>query len=290
MDLRVETQHYVFKMHVSEDPTIHSVSIHVGDDKKPCLLLNITTPSSHDEVNERFTDVYNNTCSIARLSKIEALAECANGEVTSNYMEKYSFGYEMLQALIFIVMKNYPFVKKVQLNDKSYIPCNRAFNDTVDLNTYSIAMHGITWYEKVLNAYIEDATTYAEYKSQIANYVSKENKNQSTFDTIAHEITKNGIMFAKQQLHKHYNKWRVDFENAKTFPEFFKTIVADVAYNEKCMLFKEWLEAFIGSQVTIHREWVFDIQSNYTVEIKHANKEAMTRLSRGDVTGGEIVL
>jgi hypothetical protein len=252
-------------MVISEKPDIHAVSLLVGDVTKPCLQANITTPPDYPikVEDERLREMYNSAYPIARLSNIEALIECVYNEINETYMENHSFGLELLNALVFILNKKYTFVKKVRFNDRSYIPCNRSLNDTVDLMSYSIALYGKTWYERKINAYIENKTIYNDYKNQVSYFTSREFKNIITYESITTKIVEDGTMFAKEELHKNYNKWYTYFMTSPTLPVFFKHVLSDINKNDKCVFCNNWLSLFVGSYVTLHREWIFDIPVNY---------------------------
>lgn len=264
INLRVKTEHYEFKMSVKYDPVTYITSLIVGNEMDPCLHVIISNPLSTDEdrtsMNERFREMFETASSVATLSQVKSLTECVHNELFGNYFARHSLGVELIQAAIFIVGKKYPFVKKMRLNDSSYIPCgDRPFADTVDLLIYSIALYGKTWYEKTFNAYIDDPRAYANYRGQIANYTSTQLKNSMTFQTIANQIIASGSVFARQQLRAHYDAWNRIFESSPTLPAFFRRLMETIPRTEKCKFVKGWIEPFIGSKVTIIRDWAFDI-------------------------------
>lgn len=265
IDLRVKTEHYEFKLTISYDPAIHTVTFLVGDETNPCLQVLINIPAQPGDVkNERFRDMFDSSSHMATLSHVKGLTECARNEITENYLASHSFGLELIQAAVFLIGKLFPFVKKIRLNDSSHIPCGgHAFNDTVDLLIYSIALYGKTWYEKKFNAYIDYPTIYARYKDQIANYTSKEMKNSITFLSIANLIQSRGSNYAKLQLRSQYDTWRHMFETSDTLPAFFIQLMSTIPRNEKCKFLKGWIEPFIDSKVTIFRDWVFDMPSQH---------------------------
>lgn len=121
---------------------------------------------------------------VASLEKINSLEECSYYELTDDYLEKYSFGKEILFAIVSIIASNLPHIKTFNLNDKSIIRCNRANGDTLDLLTYSIAIHGKTWYEKTFNAYIYNTSKYNDYKNKINTFISEKFKETISFDDI----------------------------------------------------------------------------------------------------------
>ena len=270
-DLRIKTAHYQMKMTVTEDESVHTITLQIGDDVRHCLLVNITTPGDHKD-DEREKEFFNTVSKTASLSNIEALIECAQNDITQDYFDENSLGVEMLHAITFILVTKFPFVKRVSLNDKSYIPCNRDFDETLDLLTYSVALNGFTWYERMLNARIVDDKKWKEYTDSAYKYVSKEFKNTIKFEEIEKKIIVDGTLYAKQQLATHARDWEVYFENAETLPDFFRKVSDSIGRKNKCKFFKGWLESFIGTKVKINSDWVFDIPVDFS-----QNKETQDR-------------
>jgi hypothetical protein len=281
-DLRIKTAHYQMKMTVTEDASVHTITLQIGDDSRPCLLVNITTPGVLDD-DERKKEFYDISSKTARLSNIEALIECAQNDITQDYFDENSLGVEILHAVNFILLAKFPFVKRVALNDKSYIPCNRDFDETLDLLSYSVALNGFTWYERTLNARIVDDKKWKEYTDSAYKYVSKEFKNTIKFEEIEKKIIVDGTLYAKQQLATHARDWGIYFENAETLPDFFRKVSDSIGRKNKCKFFKGWLESFIGTKVNINRDWVFDIPVDFS-QIKKRRTERNRRVNNGVVS------
>ena len=250
--LRFTTAHYKFEMTITESKTIlHDFYFIVGDKTKPCLEGNITLKNISN--NSRYDD-FENT---ARLEKINALQICSLDDITDNYMVQYSFGKELIEALIYFINSQFPTINTVSLSDYSYIPCIKDDPDTLDLLAYSIALHKKTWYEQQINAYILPKTKYEEYRKQVELYASKETKDNISFLKIYKHIKENS--FANSIIKGNEEEYETIYNNAANLPEFFKELSKKIKREEKCRFFKGWLETFIGSMITIERRWYFDL-------------------------------
>lgn len=254
----VKTPHYQFVLQVNERTTpYHSMSLFVGpNEKQVCLDLQIMFPDN----DERLLQAMNP--SIATLSKIEALEECSYLEVSESYMDKFSFGKEIIYAVISIILTNIPHIKSIKLNDKSYIPCNRSYRETLDLPTYYIALYGKTWYESNFNAYINQKDKYEKYREDVTLYCSEDLKKSIAFSELALLPTIHTNAYAESKFHENYAEYEKQYINAKTLPDFFKQINKNLSRKERCKFFKAWLEQFIESKITICRDWQFDLYNN----------------------------
>ena len=197
--LRFTTPHYQFDMSVTENRTSHRM-IHfiTGNESTPCLEGIITLENLTG--NERY-DFNVNT---AKLIKIDALRECSLHDITNEYMDQYSFGKEMLDAIIFFIHYQFEMIQTISLDDKSYIPCIRGPNSdhTLDLLTYSIALHKKTWYEDNINAYIKPKHKYDQYRTQVEQYGSKKTKEMIKWEDM-YEIMIRGSKYTKKMIEDH---------------------------------------------------------------------------------------
>lgn len=251
--LKFTTPHYNFELVLKETRTpLHMFSFIVGNKDKPCLEGNILLENTSK--NTRFDSMENT----ATLIKIDALQECSLNDINDEYMEKYSFGTELLDSLIFFINSQFPSIMTMSLNDASYIPCIRESNDTLDLLIYSIALYKKTWYENKLNAYIKPKEKYNTYRKQVELYASKETKQSLDFIDI-YKLVQHASEFTKNIFHTHYEEFESIFKKTETLPEFFKSISNRIERNKKCRFFKDWLERFITSYIHIERTWYFDL-------------------------------
>jgi hypothetical protein len=255
----VQRDHFRFDMKITEssDSAFKSYTFEVesGDETKPCLKLYVRVPATNDER-------IRNVSTIASLLNVEALLECSLDDINENYMRRYHFGDELLATVNYILKRFFPHVKSVELYDASYLPCNRAFNDVLDLLTYSIAIYGKTWYETKLGAYPKTPRIRESYKQHIAKYVSERFKSSIHVDDFLFRITVSSNTFARAKLNAYRSQIESMYTNAPTFPSFFQSLRDSdiVPRAEKCKFFKGWLETFIGECVpNIDRNWQYDL-------------------------------
>jgi hypothetical protein len=247
----VKTEHYKFVLQrVEQFKPLHQIQYIVGDEKKPCLEAYVLLPD-----NGRLHDL--GVTSTANLSKIEALMECSRNDITNNYMEKYSFGTELLEFIINLISKTYKHVKHISLYDNSHIPCNRKKQDELDLLTYSIAKYGKTWYETKLNVRLESKVKQDKYDKQIKYYISKELKSLITFDNLVKKIYNNN--FAINYISTNLDYYKIVYEESVTLPDFFKKLSELVPRSDVCKFFKDWLEWFIKDYISVESHWIYDI-------------------------------
>jgi hypothetical protein len=230
----------------------------VGDDKHSCLEGIVTLENKSS--NSRHT-IFNNT---ATLIKLDALEECAIEDINQEYINTYSFGKEMLDAVIFFINSQFPSIKTIRLNDTSYIPYKKDTGDTLDLLTYSIALYKKTWYEERANAYILPKENHDKYRQEVEEYASKHIKNEIPFYHIYQKIAMNNV-FAANIINANMQMYEEMYEESKTLPEFFQRISKTIKHEEKCRFFKGWLNSLINSKITVIREWNFDIYPKITM-------------------------
>jgi hypothetical protein len=249
-NLEFQTPHYKFQMKITKtedkNETYHFI---VGDDKQPCLegIIILENKSSNSQ--------YNNT---VNLIKLDALEECSVEDINSEYLNTYSFGKEILDAIIFFINSQFPSIKTIRLNDTSYIPYKKDTGDTLDLLTYSIGLYTKTWYEERLNAYILPKEKHDNYRHEVEEYASKHTKDEIPFYHIYHTIAINNV-FATNIIQTNMQMYEEMYEDSNTLPEFFQRLTRTIKREEKCRFFKGWLNSLINSKITVIREWNFDI-------------------------------
>jgi hypothetical protein len=249
----IKTEHYSFVLQKTEEfSPIHQIKYIVGYEKKPCIEAYVLLPD-----NERLHELgFTNT---AKLAKIDALIECAREDITNNYLEKYSFGTELLEYIINLISTTYPHITKISLNDTSHIPCNRKAQDELDLLTYSIAKYGKTWYEMKMNVHLESKVAQERYKKEINYYMSRELKSTITFKEILNILENNN--FALKFIYSNISDYEKMYEMAQTLPEFFTKLSELVPRKDRCHFFKDWLENFIKQFIYVESYWIYDIRS-----------------------------
>lgn len=112
-----------------------------------------------------------------------------------------------------------------------------------------------------MNAYIIPKDKYDKYRKQVEKYGLKETKNTMTFFDI-YKLILNASIFTKEIFEKNKKEFEEIFINSETLPDFFKLLSNKINRSEKCRFFKDWLEVFINSQISIERTWYFDIYPN----------------------------
>lgn len=263
--LEFQTPHYKFVMRIIKKELVYNeYHFFVGDELNPCLEGQIVL--DYKKTNNR----YKQNEFKAYLHKIDALEECALNDINDEYMNTYSFGKEMLDSIVFFINSQFPQIKTIKLNDKSYIPCNRHTKDTLDLLTYSIALYKKTWYEEKVNAYMLPEIKYIQYRKMIDIYSSKETKSSIPFDTfISIHIYK---PYPQEIIQSNINYYEKMYNTSETFPEFFQRLSKTIKRTDKCKFFKDWLEKFIYSYVNLgDRTWYFDIYPKITVVENNPN-------------------
>lgn len=273
--LKIKTPHYSFQMQIiSKMNPYNSYHFLVGDKKSPCLEGNIILENTSN--NER----YNKYEYTATLDKIDVLIECSLEDISTEYLNTYSFGKEMLDSITFFINSQFPRIKTIKLTDMSFIPCCRLQNDILDLLTYSIALYGQTWYEKVANAYILPKDKYNTYRKQVIKYMDKKTKLEVPFELFYNTVI-NKNYYTRDIINNNYDKYNTLYDESTTFPEFFIKINKLVEKEDKCKFFRTWLYDFIESHIIIERTWYVDLypkievisKSNYNKTRKNSKKQ-----------------
>lgn len=251
--LEFQTSHYKFQMIVNRTlEPFHQFHFLVGDSLKPCLegVIQLETSINNDRYKQHeYT---------GKLLKIDALEECSVEDITSDYTTKYSFGKEMLDAILFFINSQFIEIKTMSLNDTSYIPCNRDSEDTLDLLSYSIALYKKSWYEEKLNAYLLPKEKHDKYRTQVEIYASKDTKQNISFNEFYHIILSNKP-YPTNIISDNLEKYKEMYESSETLPEFFIELSKSLRREQKCKFFKDWLFNFISSKIQIERMWYFDL-------------------------------
>ncbi len=244
----VKTPHFSYVLHTEPIKSVlNGILLYVGNKENPCLEATVYFPGGDDRLNY-LTDE-------ALLSKIDAIEQCA-----LDYDNDESFGSELLFSFINMVKANYKHIKRIRLHDASYIPCNRATGDTLDLLTYSIALYGKTWYESKTGAYpVGNEKVRKLYEESINHFISPELKQITPFAKIYHDV---GAHYARKIIDGSLSTYENMYNSSKTFPEFFKALSKTIPKHDKCKFFKGWLELFVGNYVSFPRDWIIDIESN----------------------------
>jgi len=243
----------------------------VGDSAKPCLSLTVYT----EQAGPLFGTELIKT---AKLCNIEALYNCVLEEDAKTLFEMYSFSQELVRYVIKLIKTHYTHVYMLQLDDESYIPCNREQHDTLDLLTYSIAKYGMTWYERAYNAILSDKSMFQRYREEVHEYMSTEFKQSVPWDIFLFVHFGSATEYANQFMKQHLSAIKALYEDAPTFPVFFRTLSVMVGKKHTCQFFKSWLQQFIGSHIHIHRRWLIPLRA--IGGKRHTNRTRNSKIDR----------
>lgn len=258
-ELPIKTDHYEFVIKITKSTydTYNSFTFRVGN-KPPCLELYVQLPVEMTKIEEHYR--------IAILNNIDTLLECSQTDINENYLRKHSFGLELLSTVDNLLKTHFPHVRYVKLYDASYMPCHREYKDTLDLLSYSIALYGKTWYEIKRNAYILNASKRAQYYRKVAHYISKEFKASITAESFINSNILKSIRtsIADDFFKTNYEQIITLYNNAQTFPDFFKSLRDIIPETQRCQVFKTWLQTFIETHVSVDRNWQYDLYPKKT--------------------------
>jgi hypothetical protein len=114
--LNFQTPHYNFQMKITKKEDTHlRYYFIVGDTTLPCLEGCITLENK--SLNNRY-NIYSNK---AKLIKLDALEECSVEDINEEYLRAYSFGKEMLDAILFFINSQFPNIKTITLEDRKSV-------------------------------------------------------------------------------------------------------------------------------------------------------------------------
>lgn len=253
--IKIQTEHYTFNVLIKKNynkDLYYSQYLEVGNPDTHCLSLTINTVEAAEKIGPE-------SIKTAGLSNIEALYECVEGDAEKLF-EQYSFGKELLEWVINYIKTNFPHVKYLQLDDISYIPCNRRLDDKLDLLSYNIALYCKTWYELNFSAFILNKNTYDRYKRNIEIYRSPETKAGISWEKFYLKNVTN--QYTSEIIKNNEEYYRNMYNDSDTFPAFFRTLSKTIKKEDKCNFFKWWLQNFISSFINITRRWVIQLKQD----------------------------
>jgi hypothetical protein len=275
-----KTPHYTFTLNIKKETNfksgeVTSHALYVGDIYEPCLHIQIVIQKSDERLPDSILEE-------ANLIKIKSIRSCIINRIDDELYNKESFSIEMLNSVLEYITNRpeYNKVKRIKLDDKSYIPCKDE-TEILELLTYSIALYGKTWYEKVYNAYLPDKQDFMAYRNRVEMYMSEPFKKEYVWDLFYSMYIENVCSeFTKKFITSQYSTFETIFTESKTFPEFFKKINTLVKREDKCSFYKFWLYMFINESVKVERVWVFDLKRPKIGGKKRRTKRKLHKLSK----------
>lgn len=277
---RVSTRHYNFIVTVKKQThPFHLYHIIVGDKSSPCLDSIIYLENNSVNTRQKRFEY------TATLNNIKALKSCALEDISDDYIAKYSFGTELLEFLSFLINCQFSQIQTVKLTDDSMLWCNPDTDDRLDLLAYSIALHGKTWYEMKVNAYMLPQQKYEKYRSEVDRYMSKETKQNTNFMDVYNAIANNCSLYVGMVCNS-IDLYEKIYNESETLPDFFRALNKTIPREDKCKFYRGWLPDFIYSHVrTIDRTWYFDLfpKMEYIEEPKHSITLQKTRRRKRNI-------
>ncbi len=231
------------------DGNIFSRNFKIGGKYSDCINLSVIYKNNIPSVANIPSVVYDEECSLdAPLER--------GGTVI------------MMKTLLNYVQSKIPSIKVVYFDDYSMIEC--ASQEEIltkkskfqkrgthviptDLNYFSIAFNGQTWYEKHFNAKLKDPEKYRVYREEV--------------DKLLHSpITKSSIPFDHfkkiavpvKTIPEYMNELEDLYNKSSTFGEFFKSIPT----SDRCRLVRDWISVFMNHflfNIFEHTGWLIEI-------------------------------
>lgn len=169
-------------------------------------------------------------------------------------LEKGGGTVAMIRAAIKYAYSQVPSLTEFHFDDMSHIDCQekdrakpppRKPKQPLNLAYFSIAYHGMTWYEANFNATMKDERAYAAYKQSLACLTDPGEK--------APFLRFLELAQPPAEQHEALKGW---YEGAKTYREFFQAIPKGV----QCEILYPWLTNFLKDVVKfVEKGWVIDV-------------------------------
>jgi hypothetical protein len=254
MDYRFKTRNHTFTLRVSDEyKPVHMRTFTIGGPTNRCLEASLIMP----DANPLFSDKKH----ICNIAQIDSLASCLIDQDPDKPQEDVSMGAELMYGFINILKVNYTHITQLALQDASYLPCNRATSDTLDLLSYNIALYGKTWYEMKFGAHLENPVRQTKYEDSIRYYMSPQAKRETSWDSFYADIILRN-KYAKDEIVPNENVYRDIFLTSETWPICITRMKNRIDKTNRCKFFKGWLESLIEKYVTMERRWIIDIDVN----------------------------
>lgn len=158
----------------------------------------------------------------------------------------------MLQSAISFIFQMFPNVNKIRLRDNSYVMCG---DSTIFLPHLQLLEYGLTWYERVLFAELEDKS----YKTIIQHYITIVTQKPIVQWDYLWNIIKMYDTRYEKELHK---LWKTS--------KSIRDIIVYLKKNNNCDMFYKWIyglfETITMNKVEIENIW-YIINRNDTYNV-----------------------
>jgi len=144
-------------------------------------------------------------------------------------------------------LKKFPHIKSLKIHDSSYHTYKGAINHQLDLLSYSIAIHGRTWYEIHCNAFSDN---YERYRNEVDLYINS--KMIDWFIFFSTNIIGNSLDIVL----KDEAIYEAMYNSSNTYPEFFQKLTNHI---RDPIFFRWWVNNFISSFINIPRYWYISV-------------------------------
>lgn len=260
----ITTPHFEFDLHAHFrcfQERCTSVHLFVGADSSRSPLSITFLFEKYDNYNPPYEST------IGSINHIKKFREALLKPVSDEIWKKYSFPSEMLIGVMKAIRTNFPYIKHLTLSDDSNLECSYNALDKLDLLYYNVAIHTKTWYEQEFNAYFLPRDDFIQYRCNIENYASPKTKEATSWESIERIIRIKGMPFISYYIDANNEKIVQLYETSKTLPIFLKSLGDMFPYEQKCLVYKEWIKHFIKTFTDgeIPREWIIDLYQAKTI-------------------------
>jgi len=196
---------------------------------------------------------------IASLNKIQSDESCN----IYNNLESGVGTRNMIYTALNVVCYLCKGITEFSLVDTSQKECIKNNSGTnISLSSYYIALYGKTWYESILNARLEDQSSYENYTQNLLKL-----KNKSIV------LPWNDLIERVKELKTTKNKEILEriYKSSETYQEFFNNLkIAIPDKEELCLTLRGWLEKFIYTCILdsniSSKTWIFRVSDIPQIE------------------------
>jgi hypothetical protein len=114
-----------------------------------------------------------------------------------------------------------------------------------------------------MGAKLESEIYQIQYEKEIKAYITSKPIEVLSFDQFIKKIMQND--YATSKLFPILTLVEEKYNSASTFPELFRFLAKQIKKEDKCKFFKDWLEEFISSRITLRRAWKINLVENDTL-------------------------